>query len=125
MPFKSKAQQRFMFAKHPDVAKKWAEHTRSIKDLPEKLACVAPGISIEKRSDFALNTSETYMPLLATQFAGMGLGTLGGYGLAKLTSPATTSVKNLQREELISQYNRAIDDIKARLILKKERALKS
>ena len=37
MPFKSKAQQRFMFAQHPEMAKRWAEHTPNIKDLPEKI----------------------------------------------------------------------------------------
>lgn len=42
MPFKSKAQQRFMFAaeKRGDIpkgtAKRWAEHTPNIKDLPER-----------------------------------------------------------------------------------------
>lgn len=40
MPFKSKAQQRFMFAKHPTIAKRWAgemeEKGQSIKRLPEK-----------------------------------------------------------------------------------------
>lgn len=36
MPFKSKAQARFMFAKHPGIAKEFAEHTTSIKALPEK-----------------------------------------------------------------------------------------
>jgi hypothetical protein len=35
MPFKSKAQQRFMFAKHPNIAKRWAKHTKKIKDLPD------------------------------------------------------------------------------------------
>lgn len=41
MPFKSKAQQRFLFAAEArgDVpkgtAKKWAEHTKNIKKLPE------------------------------------------------------------------------------------------
>lgn len=37
MPFKSKAQQRFMFAKHPKMAKRWAHETPDIKALPEKL----------------------------------------------------------------------------------------
>jgi len=42
MPFRSKAQQRFMFARHPQIAKRWAkgmeaEH-KSIKKLPEKVA---------------------------------------------------------------------------------------
>jgi hypothetical protein len=36
MPFKSKAQQRFMFAKMPKVAKRWAKHTPSIKRLPKR-----------------------------------------------------------------------------------------
>lgn len=35
MPFTSKAQQRFMFAKHPKIAKKWAEKTPDIKSLPQ------------------------------------------------------------------------------------------
>lgn len=37
MPFKSKAQQRFMFAKHPETARRWADHTPDIKGLPEKV----------------------------------------------------------------------------------------
>lgn len=37
MPFKSKAQQRFMFSQHPRMAKRWADETKDIKDLPEKL----------------------------------------------------------------------------------------
>jgi hypothetical protein len=32
VPFKSKAQQRFMFAEHPDIAKRWAAETPNIKD---------------------------------------------------------------------------------------------
>ena len=35
MPFKSKAQQRFMFATMPKTAKKWAKKTKNIKKLPE------------------------------------------------------------------------------------------
>ena len=35
MPFESKAQQRFMFAKHPRIAKRWAAET-DFSDLPEK-----------------------------------------------------------------------------------------
>ena len=36
MPFKSKAQQGFMFAKHPRIAKRWAKETPSMKSLPAK-----------------------------------------------------------------------------------------
>jgi len=35
MPFKSKAQARYMFSQHPDIAKEFAAHTPSIKKLPE------------------------------------------------------------------------------------------
>ena len=37
MPFESKAQARFMFAKHPAIAKEFAGKTPSIKALPEKV----------------------------------------------------------------------------------------
>lgn len=36
MPFKSKAQQRFMFATDPEKAKRWAKETPDMKKLPEK-----------------------------------------------------------------------------------------
>ena len=38
MPFKSKAQQRFMFATHPNIAREFAAHTKNFKSLPNKLA---------------------------------------------------------------------------------------
>lgn len=38
MPFKSKSQQKFMFAKHPKIAKRWADETPDIKALPNKLS---------------------------------------------------------------------------------------
>ena len=37
MPFKSKAQQRFMFARHSTIAKRWADEYGVSKSLPEKL----------------------------------------------------------------------------------------
>jgi len=37
MPFKSKAQQRYMYAKHPKLAKEFSEKTKSFKSLPEKV----------------------------------------------------------------------------------------
>lgn len=36
MPFKSKAQQKFMFAKHPKIAQKWADKYGVPKNLPKK-----------------------------------------------------------------------------------------
>ena len=35
MPFKSKAQQGYMFAKHPKIAKRWAKKYGMPKDLPK------------------------------------------------------------------------------------------
>lgn len=37
MPFKSRAQQKMLFSKHPDVAEKFSEHTtkEEQKNLPE------------------------------------------------------------------------------------------
>lgn len=37
MPFKSKSQQRFMFATMPEKAKEWAKKTPGMKKLPEKV----------------------------------------------------------------------------------------
>ncbi len=37
MPFKSKAQERWMFATHPEMAKRWAKETPSQKALPAKV----------------------------------------------------------------------------------------
>ncbi len=37
MPFKSKAQAKFMFAKKPELAKEFASKTKSIKALPNKV----------------------------------------------------------------------------------------
>jgi hypothetical protein len=36
MPFKSKAQQGYMFAKHPKMAKEMAAKTPSMKKLPKR-----------------------------------------------------------------------------------------
>jgi hypothetical protein len=37
MPFKSKAQRKFMYAKHPEMAKEWENKTPKDKKLPEKV----------------------------------------------------------------------------------------
>lgn len=37
MPFKSKAQQKWMFANKSKMAKKWAKHTPKIKSLPKRI----------------------------------------------------------------------------------------
>lgn len=47
------------------------------------------------------------------------LGTLGGYGtgavLGRLTSPTSTTIGNLQKKELISEYDTAIAELQNRL----------
>jgi len=37
MPFRSESQRRFMYARHPEMAKEWQEHTPEGAKLPEKL----------------------------------------------------------------------------------------
>lgn len=41
MPFKSLAQEHFLFAKHPEIAAKWANKTSNMKKLPEKVSQVS------------------------------------------------------------------------------------
>ena len=38
MPFASEAQRRFLFAKHPDIAKRWAHKYGTPADLPAHVA---------------------------------------------------------------------------------------
>ena len=38
MPFRSLAQQRYMWAKHPEIAKEFQEKTPKDKKLPEKVS---------------------------------------------------------------------------------------
>jgi hypothetical protein len=37
MPFKSKQQEKWMWATHPKMARQWEEHTPKDKTLPDKL----------------------------------------------------------------------------------------
>ena len=37
MPFKSQSQRKFMYAKHPEMAKEWEEKTPKGKALPKKV----------------------------------------------------------------------------------------
>jgi hypothetical protein len=37
MPFKSQAQRKFMYAKHPEMAKEWEDKTPKGKTLPKKV----------------------------------------------------------------------------------------
>ena len=38
MPFRSKAQARYLFSQHPDIAKRWAAEGYIVKGLPKKVS---------------------------------------------------------------------------------------
>lgn len=50
MPFQSKAQQRWMFAAEPKMAKRWAKHTKDFKTLPDRV-----GDDTEKKGLFVMD----------------------------------------------------------------------
>lgn len=58
MPFKSKSQQRFMFAKHPKMAKRWAHETDDIKALPEKVKEKKASMTLLANVTVAMNAFE-------------------------------------------------------------------
>lgn len=70
MPFQSKAQQRFMFATMPTVAKRWADHTPDIKGLPAKKTTSDPAKTRArhkpKKQQKAASTRELVDLILAT-----------------------------------------------------------
>lgn len=52
MPFRSKAQMRFMYAKHPKIAKKWTkEYGANAKGLPEKVKHKSPWMDMDKKEE--------------------------------------------------------------------------
>ena len=46
MPMKSKAQRRYLWSQHPDIAKRWEKKTPKGKTLPEK---VTPKRKVKRR----------------------------------------------------------------------------
>ncbi len=50
MPFKSESQRRYMYARHPGIAKQWQKHTPKDKKLPEKAAAYHLGYLLGKKS---------------------------------------------------------------------------
>lgn len=61
MPFKSDAQRRFMYARHPRIAKRWQKETPKGKDLPEKVskksAAYAAGVKLALEDAGLLKTA--------------------------------------------------------------------
>ena len=63
------------------------------------------------------------MPLSAQTYKTLALlsglvGAAGGYGYSALTSPTTSQVEQLQKQELADQYTEAVDDLKNRIAVK-------
>jgi hypothetical protein len=103
MPFKSKAQQRFMFAAEnrgelpPGTAKKWAEHTPNIKKLPEhvKKAFVD---SFRKIAVVDLPEESRYLATVPMQDYVKGQNLDKETGQRKKVNTRTENVQNENRE---------------------------
>lgn len=52
MPFKSKAQMRYMEATHPKTAKKWNATYKVPKNLPERIGMPAAPAPVDPLSDY-------------------------------------------------------------------------
>ena len=128
MPFRSSAQRGFMYAKHPEIAKRWQKHTPKGITLPdhvEKKSAV-PGITIKEAANIGSAAGsvasagkrgfnkDVWKIILASTLAPLA-GVGAGHIAAKLTSPTSQSVMNLQKKELLDEYAKAIETVKARL----------
>jgi GH24 family phage-related lysozyme (muramidase) len=79
MPFKSEAQRAWMYANHPEMAKRWDKHTRKGKKLPRRTTKESVGLSQSVDSLFAPMVSEADLPWTkraAMASTGMLLGLL-------------------------------------------------
>ena len=79
MPFKSKSQMRWMFANHPEMAKRWYEHTDSVKKLPDNK------IEEGKKAAFVERNIVSSLAKIAAQTTLMGYGQ--NNGTAKPSQP--------------------------------------
>lgn len=55
MPYASKAQQRYMHARHPKIAKRWDAHTPSFASLPERAIGSSKSVAKKKSSSRGLS----------------------------------------------------------------------
>jgi hypothetical protein len=60
VPFRSKAQQRFMFSQHPDIARRWAADYGVPKNLPERKGSVAVLNARQRRRSATIKPSAGY-----------------------------------------------------------------
>jgi len=125
MPFKSKSQQRWMYANKPEMAKKWSDHTSDHKSLPEKskkkkkrkekkAALIAlrktAAMSNPLTSYEAPGGFEEYMSLPS---GGASLGALlGTQGAAKLYGRAAIpKLSNQPPDSAVTQKIKALMDV--------------
>lgn len=92
MPFKSKAQMRWMFANHPEMAKRWADHTPSTKKLPNK-------VEKEKEAAFSF-VDKNIMPEIVKQAVNNVLK-----GRPQLNPQPTSPTPNVQKAPNIVAQN--------------------
>lgn len=111
MPFKSKRQMRYLFAVHPDVAKRWAAHTPDMKALPEtaepaaKTADLLPGATLQPHQQRVADTVGGGASRLLV-YQGLGSGkSLSALAAADAAGDPYTAVvpaslrTNLQKEQ--------------------------
>ena len=103
MPFKSKAQMRLFFAKEHrgelprGTARKWAEHTPSIKKLPEQVKR-AFVVGFEKVAVLDLSEEARYGALVPMQDYVPGQNLDKGTGQRRKGNLRTENVRNEDRE---------------------------
>lgn len=51
MPFQSKSQERFLYAKHPEIAKKWQKEHGQPKNLPEHKGFKSPWMHMKTKKE--------------------------------------------------------------------------
>jgi hypothetical protein len=115
-----------MRANKPDMAKRWEKHTPDNAKLPEKAkekkAAAVHGITKAAApvGPAGIDSSKLFA-LALTGAGGMLGGTALGYGASRLASPSVMSNENLKKEEQVTNYDRLISAVKARMAAKKAR----
>lgn len=120
MPFKSKSQQRFMFARHPKMAREWAHETKDIKSLPEKIDKEKTSAEEQTKDPQALGLGKRFLGATA---GSMAIGSVGGLGTHALNKHIDrgelrqrTTPKDIERLKKSMNYRgEAIHDVKGRM----------
>jgi len=113
MPFKSEKQRRFLWLKHPKLAKEWSKKYGS-KPMKSKLA------GHMGREDGIKCATEIGAPLYAATAAGaLALGSGLGLAAGHLVNTNPVSLGVVRKKELVSRLDEAIAEVKARTALSK------